>query len=159
MLTLVPQIPCWNTHTSRTGSSRYVVKPLEVDMELWGKALEATALAVVVKLPSPSITCLYLCHGGSEVAVTLLIELFVFSHTSLTTTYEIGPGSSCRNGNEGPEILPCSSSALSDLAGISTQACKEHALGLCSRRPPLNCHSGTGFYQNPQVSLETQVLE
>lgn len=64
--------------------------PLEVEMEQRGKALEVTALAVVVK---PPITCMHPYHGGSEMSVTLLIELFVFSHTYLTTVYKIGSSS------------------------------------------------------------------
>lgn len=77
-------------------------------------------------------------------AAALLIEQFVFSYTSLTTVYEIGPGSSCRNGNDEPQILPNSSSetqALSDLGRYVSPGlvnCKEHALGLCSTKPSLN---------------------
>lgn len=51
--------------------------PLEVDTEQRGKVLEATALTVAAKSP---ITCLYPCHGGSEMADVLLAELYVFTH-------------------------------------------------------------------------------
>lgn len=92
---------------------------------------------------------------------------FVFSCTSLAILYEMSPSSSCRNGKQGPEILlhPFPEvQALSDLAGLSTQdgLTEENMFQVRAPQGPhqaLVIHSGTGFHWNPQVSLETRVLE